>query len=145
MKTPIRWKSPFVMATAAGVAAVGTDFCWLMFDWLIKPQEWFPHHFGYGPVALGLMTSAFMGYKAVIMFREQGHLRREMRDEMAHRRQIRQTSRYRDFERRVRDITGEDTPKRRRTDRIYDPANERRGTGQIKGEATPQRRRTDRL
>jgi hypothetical protein len=131
------------MATAAGVAAVGTDLCWLIFDWIIKPLEIMPHSLGYGPVGLGLISSAVMGWKAVLMFQDKGHAQRELQDELAHRRQVHQVSRYRDFERRVREITDEDTPKRRRSDRLDDPTNERRQSGEPPA-GTPRRRRTDR-
>lgn len=70
---------PFVLAGISAVTALGADIFWLIFDTVIKTDEFAKHPVGYGIVLGGLILAVIFLLIAIIQYKRKGLLKHELK------------------------------------------------------------------
>lgn len=70
---------PFVLAGVSAIMALGADIFWLIFDTVIKTDEFAKHPVGYGIVLGGLILAVIFLIIAIIQYKRVGLLRHELK------------------------------------------------------------------
>lgn len=70
---------PFVLAGVSAILALSADIFWLIFDTVIKTDEFVKHPIGYGIVLGGLSLAMLFLIIALIQYKKKGLLRHELK------------------------------------------------------------------
>jgi hypothetical protein len=70
---------PFVLAGLSGITALGADIFWLIFDTVIKTDEFSKHPVEYSIVLGGLSLAMLLIILAVIQYKRRGLLKHELK------------------------------------------------------------------